>query len=189
MRQLASFLQELTNLAAVGFPIAALVVWGLAVRRRKRMPERLAWRRSLLDIGVVLAVLPVLMVTMWPSSRSGGASIDLIPGADLGPVLAGETSMWPLLGNFLILIPLGALIPLRSAPLRRPRLLFGAAAAIALLTEATQAVFALTVTLDSAAAKTAGMLLGAGMTYYWWGTRNRDTTATSRAAATEPTTA
>ncbi|MEC3977030.1 VanZ family protein [Amycolatopsis sp. H20-H5] len=97
----------------------ALLAWPLlAARRRRRHPVRTASLTAAVDVAAVtLGLLALCLVTM-PVGDSGTSTLDLTPGTDLVAAFADDGSIWQLLGNLLMLAPLGALLPLRVRGLR-----------------------------------------------------------------------
>ena len=105
----------------IGLPLAVLVAWGLAARRRAAGVGS-AWRTSLAEVGMVYGTAPwVWMTIMMPGSGAGivPARVSLVPLRDLvtmGPV--------GIIGNLLVFAALGFFAPIRFATLASvPRLL------------------------------------------------------------------
>lgn len=72
----------LLTLAAL--PLAALVVWALA-RRRRAAGVMSAWRISLAEVGMVYGTVPFLWMTLMPGGGAGTAParVSLVPLRDL----------------------------------------------------------------------------------------------------------
>lgn len=165
---------DLIPVMSVGVLLAALTTWVLVVLRKRRWGLAEALRRSVLDALLVCAALPVLYLVLVPIVGMDGTPVSLVPGADLLHVI-DEARLWQLLGNLLLLAPLGALAPLRWSHLRSMARVAITAAGVAVSIEAAQWLLDVgrVVSTDDALVNTAGAILGATMTRLWW-VRARD---------------
>jgi hypothetical protein len=152
-----------------GLPLAALVVWALA-RRRRAAGVTSAWRMSLAEVGMVYGTVPFVWMTMMPGSGAGivPARVSLVPLRDL-------LTMGPLgiVANLLIFAALGFFAPMRFAALASvPRILvLGAGCSV--LVETAQYVLQLdrVSSVDDVLVNAAGAALAALASRHWWRTR------------------
>jgi len=152
----------------VGLPLAGLVVWVLA-RRRRAGGVASAWRLSLAEVGMVFGTVPFVWMTTMPGSGAGVAPgrVSLVPLRDL-------VTMGPLgiVGNLLIFAALGFFAPMRFAALASvPRILvLGAGCSI--LVETAQYVLRLdrVSSVDDVLVNAAGAALAALASRHWWRT-------------------
>ncbi len=155
----------------VALPVALLVAWALALRRRAAGVAS-AWRLSLAEVGMVHGTLPFLWMTMMPGSGAGVAPrrVSLVPLHDL------LTSGWgEIAGNLLVFAALGFFAPVRSARLASlPRVLALGAGCSALVETAQYALWLDRVTsVDDVLVNAAGAALAALASRRWWRTRPR----------------
>ncbi|MFG2359039.1 VanZ family protein [Streptomyces sp. NPDC048521] len=152
----------------VGLPLAALVVWGLA-RRRRATGDTSAWRMSLAEVGMVHGTVPFLWMTMMPGAGAGTVPgrVSLVPLRDLltmGP--AG------IVGNLLVFAALGFFAPMRFSALASvPRVLvLGAGCSV--LVETAQYVLRLdrVSSVDDVLVNAAGAVLAGLASRRWWRT-------------------
>ncbi|MGW1720964.1 VanZ family protein, partial [Streptomyces sp. NPDC002156] len=96
-------------MTVVLLPLAVLVAWALAYRRRAAGVAS-AWRLSLAEVGMVHGTLPFVWMTLMPGSEPGTAParVSLVPLRDL-------VTMGPLgiAGNLLVFASLGFFAPMR----------------------------------------------------------------------------
>jgi hypothetical protein len=152
----------------VGLPLAALVVWALAHRRRAAGVTS-AWRMSLAEVGMVYGTVPFVWITMMPGPGAGivPGRVSLVPLRDLitmGPVGIG--------GNLLIFAALGFFAPIRFAALASvPRILALGAGCSALI-ETAQYVLRLdrVSSVDDVLVNAAGAVLAGLASRHWWST-------------------
>ncbi|MEU5023662.1 VanZ family protein [Streptomyces milbemycinicus] len=153
----------------VALPLAALVVWALALRRRAAGVTS-AWRMSLAEVGMVHGTVPFLWLTMMPGAGAGTAPrrVSLVPLRDLVTMGPGG-----IVGNLLIFAALGCFAPMRFAALASvPRILvLGAGCSI--LVETAQYVLWLdrVSSVDDVLVNAAGAVLAALASRRWWRTR------------------
>ncbi|MFK4269904.1 VanZ family protein [Streptomyces milbemycinicus] len=153
----------------VVLPLAALVVWALALRRRAAGVTS-AWRMSLAEVGMVHGTVPFLWLTMMPGAGAGTAPrrVSLVPLRDLVTMGPGG-----IVGNLLIFAALGCFAPMRFAALASvPRILvLGAGCSI--LVETAQYVLWLdrVSSVDDVLVNAAGAVLAALASRRWWRTR------------------
>jgi VanZ family protein len=161
---------DLVPAVAVGLPVAAVVAWGLAGWRSRRMESAPAWRRSVLDVLVVVTLSPVLYLVLMPAARWEQTRVRLAPGSDLLPI-DDMASVWQLVGNLVMLLPLGLVAPLRWPWLRSMVRVAFAAVAVGVGIEAAQWAFDLgrAVTTDDALINAVGAVLSRP----WWSARSR----------------
>ena len=169
------------TLAAV--PLAALAVWALARRRRAAGAAPASARSTALtEVGIALAMLPALWLTMAPGEDAGSVPgrVSLVPLQDLPHMGTVQT-----VGNLLILAVPGFLAPVRFRGLASlPRVLAAAAAASASI-ETAQYVLQLdrVSSVDDVLLNTAGAGLAALASRRWWRDRREPDLAASRRAA------
>ncbi|MFE9921119.1 VanZ family protein [Streptomyces sp. NPDC005774] len=152
----------------VTLPLAALVVWALA-RRRRAAGVTAAWRMSLAEVGMVHGTVPFLWMTMMPGAGAGTVPgrVSLVPLRDL-------LTMGPLgiAGNLLIFAALGFFAPMRfAASASLPRILvLGAGCSV--LVETAQYVLRLdrVSSVDDVLVNAAGAVLAALASRRWWRT-------------------
>lgn len=159
----------LLTLAAL--PLAALVVWALA-RRRRAAGVMSAWRISLAEVGMVYGTVPFLWMTLMPGGGAGTAParVSLVPLRDLatmGPIGIG--------GNLLIFAALGFFAPMRfAASASVPRVL-ALGAGCSVLVETAQYVLRLdrVSSVDDVLVNATGAVLAALASRRWWRTTTK----------------
>jgi hypothetical protein len=153
----------------VALPLAALVVWALA-RRRRAAGVTLAWRMSLAEVGMVYTTVPFVWLTMMPGSGAGivPARVSLVPLRDL-------VTMGPLgiVANLLIFAPLGFFAPMRFAALASVPRILALGAGCSILVETAQYVLRLdrVSSVDDVLVNAAGAVLAALASRHWWRAR------------------
>lgn len=171
----------LLTLAAL--PVAALVAWALARRRRRALGTTAAWRTSLAEVGMVYGTVPWVWVTMLPGSGAGvvPGRLSLVPLQDLVSMGTGG-----IVGNLLVFAALGALAPLRFAALRSVPRVLALAAGCSLLIEITQLTLRLdrVSSVDDVLLNAAGAGLAALVSRPWWQSLPRAADAQPHAART-----
>ncbi|WP_449060856.1 VanZ family protein [Planomonospora algeriensis] len=152
----------------VGLPLAALLVWALAHRRRT-VGGASAWRTSLAEVGMVYGTVPFLWMTMIPGAGAGvvPGRVSLIPLRDLatmGPIGIG--------GNLLVFAALGFFAPMRCAALASVPRILALGAGCSVLVETAQYVFRLdrVSSVDDVLVNAAGAALAALASRRWWRT-------------------
>jgi hypothetical protein len=152
----------------VALPLAALVVWALA-RRRRAAGVTSAWRMSLAEVGMVYGTVPLVWITLMPGPGAGivPGRVSLIPLRDLvttGPIGIG--------GNLLIFAALGFFAPLRFAALASVPRILALGAGCSALVETLQYVLRLdrVSSVDDVLVNTAGALLFGLASRRWWRT-------------------
>jgi hypothetical protein len=157
-------------LTAIALPYA-LISWPLlTARRRRRTGTRHASATAAVDVSTLtLGVLVVCLVVM-PVGDADTSTLDLVPGADLSAALADDGSLWQVIGNLLMLCPLGALLPLRVRRLRSLTRIALTAMAASVLVEAMQFVIhsGRVSSTDDVLLNTIGATLGAALTRRGW---------------------
>lgn len=162
-------------LTVAALPLAALVVWALA-RRRRVLGATQAWRMSLAEVGIVYGTVPWVWMIMLPGDRAGAVPgrISLVPLRDLLTILAAGplTVTVQIVGNLLVFAALGFLAPLRFAALASVPRILALAAGCSVLVEVAQYVLRLdrVSSVDDVLLNTAGAGLAALVSRRWWRT-------------------
>jgi VanZ like family len=152
----------------VGLPLAALVVWALA-RRRRAAGVTSAWRMSLAEVGMVYGTVPFVWMTMMPGSGAGivPGRVSLVPLRDL-------LTMGPLgiVGNLLIFAALGFFAPIRFTALASMPRILALGAGCSVVVETAQYVLRLdrVSSVDDVLVNTTGVVLAALASRHWWRT-------------------
>lgn len=152
----------------VTLPLAVLVVWALA-RRRRAVGVTSAWRMSLAEVGMVHGTVPLVWLTMMPGSAAGAVPgrVSLVPLRDL-------LTMGPLgiVGNLLILAALGFFAPMRFAALASVPRVLALGAGCSVLIETAQYVLRLdrVSSVDDVLVNAGGAVLAALASRRWWRT-------------------
>jgi glycopeptide antibiotics resistance protein len=160
-------------LTVAALPLAALVVWVLAGRRRATGTTS-AWRLALAEVGIVYGTVPLVWMIMLPGSQAGAVPgrVSLVPLRDLVTIIAAGplTATGQVVGNLLVFAALGFLAPMRFAALASvPRVLvLGAGCSV--LVEVTQYVLRLdrVSSVDDVLLNAAGAGLAALASRRWW---------------------
>ncbi|MFC8764484.1 VanZ family protein [Streptomyces sp. NPDC057193] len=149
-------------------PLAVLVAWALARRRRAR-GVAWAWRMSLAEVGMVHGTVPFVWMTMMPGGGAGvvPARVSLVPLRDLvtmGPLGIG--------GNLLVLAALGFFAPMRFAALASLPRILALGAGCSVLVETAQYVLRLdrVSSVDDVLVNATGAALAALASRHWWRT-------------------
>lgn len=123
----------------VTLPLAALVVWALA-RRRRAAGVASAWRMSLAEVGMVHGTVPFLWMTMMPGAGAGivPGRVSLVPLRDL--LTMGTLGI---AGNLLVFASLGFFAPMRYAALASVPRVLALGAGCSVLVETAQYVLRL----------------------------------------------
>ncbi|KUL23170.1 VanZ family protein [Actinoplanes awajinensis] len=156
-------------LTVAAFPLAALVVWGLARRRGGA-----AWRRSVAEVGIVYGTVPWIWMIMLPGPRAGEVSgrVSLVPVRDLLAVLDSPplTVVVQVVGNLLVFAALGFFGPIRFAALASVPRILALAALCSALVEILQHVLRLdrVTSVDDVLLNAAGAGLAALLSRRWW---------------------
>ena len=152
----------------VALPVAALVVWALA-RRRRAAGVAAAWQLSLAEVGMVHGTVPFIWMTMMPGSGAGTVPgrVSLVPLRDLltmGPI--------GIAGNLLIFAALGFFAPMRFAALASLPRILALGAGCSILVETAQFVLQLdrVSSVDDVLVNAAGAGLAALASRPWWRT-------------------
>lgn len=152
----------------VALPLAALVVWALA-RRRRASGVTSAWRMSLAEVGMVHGTVPFLWMTMMPGGGAGVAPrrVSLVPLRDLVTMGPGG-----IVGNLLIFAALGFFAPMRFAALASVPRILALGAGCSLLVETAQYVLWLdrVSSVDDVLVNATGAVLAALASRRWWRT-------------------
>ncbi|MFE6281381.1 VanZ family protein [Streptomyces sp. NPDC057877] len=169
----------------VTLPLAALVAWALARRRRAaHIPS--AGRMSLAEVGMVHGTVPLVWLTMMPGAEPGTdlARVSLVPLRDL-PTMG----VLGIGGNLLIFAALGAFAPMRFAALASVPRVLALGAGCSVLVETAQYVLRLdrVSSVDDVLVNATGAVLAGLVSRPWWRTTapapsDRRTSAMSPAA-------
>ena len=156
--------------SAIALPYALLGWPLLAARRRRRLPARYATATAGVDSAVFLVAFLVLCLVTMPVGTSGVSTLDLVPGADITAAFSDDGSLWQVIGNVLLLCPLGALLPLRMRRLRTLLRIALAALVASVLVEGTQYLIhtGRVTSTDDVLLNTAGATLGAALSRRGW---------------------
>jgi hypothetical protein len=152
----------------VGLPLAGLVVWVLA-RRRRAAGVASAWRLSLAEVGMVYGTVPFVWMTLMPGSGAGivPARVSLVPLRDL-------VTMGPLgiAGNLMVFAALGFFAPMRFAALASVPRILALGAGCSVVVETAQYVLRLdrVSSIDDVLVNAAGAVLAALASRRWWRT-------------------
>ncbi|MET9437785.1 VanZ family protein [Streptomyces sp. NPDC006551] len=150
----------------VTLPLAVLVAWALA-RRRRAAGVTGAWRRSLAEVGMVHGTVPFLWLTMMPGGGAGvvPARVSLVPLRDL--VTMGSLGI---VGNLLVFASLGFFAPMRFAVLASLPRILALGAGCSVLVETAQYVLRLdrVSSVDDVLVNAAGAVLAALASRRWW---------------------
>ncbi|MFJ8536115.1 VanZ family protein [Streptomyces sp. NPDC093591] len=152
----------------VALPLAVLVVWALA-RRRRAAGVPWAWRMSLAEVGMVHGTVPFLWMTLMPGAGVGivPPRVSLVPLRDLatmGPLGIG--------GNLLVFAALGFFAPMRFAALASVPRVLALGAGCSVLVETAQYVLRLdrVSSVDDVLVNAVGAVLAALASRRWWRT-------------------
>ena len=153
-------------LPATGLAVCALA----AFRKRTGSTPVRAWRLSLAEVAIVYLTLPAVWITMLPGPQAGHAParLSLIPLRDLATMSTSQ-----IVGNLLLLAPLGLLAPVRfPAWSSFPRVLALAMTCSATI-EAGQYLLPLdrVASIDDVLLNSAGAGIAALVSRPWWQAR------------------
>ncbi|WP_326592723.1 VanZ family protein [Streptomyces sp. NBC_01294] len=155
----------------VALPLAVLVAWALACRRRARGVTP-AWRTSLAEVGMVLGTVPFLWMTMMPGAAAGivPGRVSLVPLRDL--LVMGPLGI---VGNLLVFAALGFFAPMRFAAVASVPRVLALGAGCSVLVETAQYVLRLdrVSSVDDVLVNAAGAVLAALASRRWWRTAAR----------------
>ncbi|MGW5969427.1 VanZ family protein [Streptomyces sp. NPDC055186] len=155
----------------VTLPLAALVVWTLA-RRRRAAGAASAWRMSLAEVGMVHGTAPFLWMTMMPGAGAGivPGRVSLVPLRDL--LTMGTLGI---VGNLLVFASLGFFAPMRYAALASVPRILALGAGCSVLVETAQYVLRLdrVSSVDDVLVNATGAALAALASRRWWRTTDR----------------
>ncbi|MER5961422.1 VanZ family protein [Streptomyces sp. NPDC002057] len=152
----------------VTLPLAMLVVWALA-RRRRATGATSAWRMSLAEVGMVHGTAPFLWMTMMPGAGAGmaPARVSLVPLRDL--LMMGTLGI---AGNLLVFAALGFFAPMRFAALASVPRILALGAGCSVLVETAQYALRLdrVSSVDDVLVNATGAALAALASRRWWRT-------------------
>lgn len=157
-------------ISAIALPYAMLGWPLLAARRRRRLPARFAIATAGVDCAAALLTFLVFCLVIMPVGDSSDSTLDLVPGSDITAAFADDGSLWQVIGNVLLLCPLGALLPLRMRRLRTLSRVALAALLVSVLVEGTQYLIhcGRVTSADDVLLNTAGATLGAALSRRGW---------------------
>lgn len=149
-------------LTAAMLPLAALVAWALA--RRRRFAGAGAWRMPIAEVGMVYGTVPPVWLILLPGDEDG-AVVNLVPLRDLLTMDTGQ-----IVGNLLVFAALGFLAPIRFVVLASVRRLLALGAGCSVLVETAQYVLQLdrVSSVDDVLLNAAGTGLAALASRPWW---------------------
>jgi hypothetical protein len=150
----------------VTLPLAALVVWALA-RRRRAAGVPSPWRTSLAEVGMVHGTVPFVWLTMMPGAGAGTVPgrVSLVPLRDL--LTMGTLGI---AGNLLVFAALGFFVPMRFAALASLPRILALGTGCSVLIETAQYVLRLdrVSSVDDVLVNAAGAVLAALASRRWW---------------------
>jgi hypothetical protein len=156
-------------------PVAALVVWALARRRRATgSTSAWAWRLSLAEVGIVYGTVPWVWLTLLPGVQAGNVPgrVSLVPLRDLLTIAAAgpQTLVSQVVGNLLVFAALGFFAPVRFAAVASLPRILAFAASCSILIETAQYALRLdrVSSVDDVLLNTAGATLAALASRRWW---------------------
>lgn len=176
MAQLLRTFGELITLATLGIPPAVLFC-GLLALRRQRSGHRDPGATAICDVTLVFCACCVLYLVAKPIPGQASTT-DLTPGTEIVEAVDELPScdpLWQAAANLLLLLPMGALVPLRSARMRSAGRIAGGAVLLSSAIEAAQYLFLTgrVAATDDVVLNTLGATLGALLTRRWWARRRR----------------
>ena len=117
--------------------------------------------RGTLSAALGVTALGVVLLTLLPTG-SRTASVNLDPGAGIAAPWESPTALVNILGNLLLFVPLGVLLPARFRALRPVWTLVPAAAAVSVLIELVQYAYVpgRATDIDDVLVNTAGAFAG-----------------------------
>ncbi|QXE38049.1 VanZ family protein [Streptomyces sp. GMY02] len=186
-----SYADELAVATFIGIPVCLGIAW-VFHRWRGASETRNEGARSILLNGLILAsVLPFLYATL---SRGYGiqSTISLVPFREIfvsfsSPQVAlSDVTLLNLGGNAALLLPFGALIPMRCKRFARTGRVAALAGLLSVSVEIAQYVLSVgrVSSVDDVLLNTVGAVVGALLTRRWW--RPRDTDRMVLAATSRP---
>ncbi|MFI6240264.1 VanZ family protein [Micromonospora sp. NPDC050795] len=161
-------------ITVIVLPLAVLVVWSLA-RRRRAAGATSAWRTSLADVGIVYGTVPWVWMIMLPGDQAGGVPgrVTVVPLRDLLTIFSDGgplTATVQVVGNLLVFAALGFFAPLRFPALASVPRVLALAAGCSVLVETAQYVLRLdrVSSVDDVLLNAAGAGLAALASRRWW---------------------
>ncbi|MFY7066927.1 VanZ family protein [Nocardiopsis changdeensis] len=173
--------------AAYTSPIFAAIIGLLGlVRRMRGSPWKPALAQSVFDVSAIASLVPVVIVTLI---NPGGveSTVQPVPFTDMWAMGVTPTSLYQNLGNVLVFVPFGALLPLAfGGYFAGPGRIVGVAAVVSIGIEALQ--FLLNVgrvsSTDDVIVNVLGALAGCALTWYWWRPPRAEGSSFSRGSTT-----
>ncbi|MGH3243314.1 MAG: VanZ family protein [Spirillospora sp.] len=166
--------------AVAALPLAVMVVWALALRRKATgASSGRAWRMSLAEVGIVYGTVPWVWMTMMPGAGAGivPGRVSLVPLRDLATMGSGQIA-----GNLLVFAALGFFAPVRFAAAASVPRVLALAASCSILVEGAQYGLWLdrVSSVDDVLLNTAGAGLAALASRRWWHGQSAWTISPSR---------
>lgn len=154
----------------LALPAVALVTYGLVVARRRRgLPARVAWWRSVAEVGVVAGTLPWVWMILTP--KDAPRSVHLTPLRDIVAQFAVPgTVVVQIGGNLAVFAALGFFAPIRWPALAGAGRLFIAGATGSIAVELAQYAFDLgrVSSVDDVLVNALGATLAGILSRRWW---------------------
>ncbi|GAB3485703.1 VanZ family protein [Amycolatopsis cihanbeyliensis] len=164
---------ELIPATIIALPFAILAWLVLTERRSGRRPLRTARRTAALDVAIGTNVIIVCFLVTVPVPGRPPTDLHLRLGTDLVAALTPAGSPWQVVGNLVLLAPLGALIPLRVRASRSLIKLALAALVVSTIVEVGQYLLhtGRVTSTDDIVLNTLGAVAGARLARRWWAPR------------------
>ncbi|MFD9888379.1 VanZ family protein [Amycolatopsis sp. NPDC059027] len=149
----------------------AFFAWPVLTAHRARIgPRRHASATAALDVTLCTFGALVLRLATMQVGTSHESILNLAPGTDLVETFSCGSAFWQTTGNLLLLVPLGALLPLRVPALRSLLRVMCTAMATSTAIEGTQYLIHVgrVTSTDDVILNTVGATLGAALTRRAW---------------------
>jgi hypothetical protein len=156
--------------ALLALPLVASAVAALvAIRRRRGLPARVAWWRSVAEVGMVAGTLPWVWMILTP--KDAPRRVHLTPLRDIAVQLADpDTFVVQIGGNLLVFAALGFFAPIRWPALAGPGRLFAVGAGASVVVELAQYALDLgrVSSVDDVLVNALGAALAGLLSRRWW---------------------
>jgi hypothetical protein len=164
--------------ALIAIPVAIVAaVWLTHRRRQAGWPSAWAARSAWAEVIMIVGTVPSLVLTLTPTSGANG--VNLVPFRDLSILvhIGWEHAAVQIVGNLLLLAPLGFGIPIRWRVGPFTVLVIGACVSVVI--ESLQWVMHLGrfSSVDDVLVNAVGAILAAMVAYPWWRSRSGATTS------------
>lgn len=154
----------------LALPLVVLAAVGMAaVRRWRGMARRVAWWRSVAEVGMVAGTLPWVWMILTPKDAPRG--VHLTPLRDIAVQLTDPATLVVQIGgNLLVFAALGFFAPIRWPALAHPGRLFAVGAAGSILVELAQYTLDLgrVSSVDDVLVNALGAALASLPSRRWW---------------------